>query len=551
MAYIVPSDISQLALAGGKTLELDTLRILRNSLSGDYTVFHGVHWSREYAGHTVYGEVDFVVVNRSGEVLVIEQKNGPLKETEAGLIKVYGSGPKNVRDQVRRSLENMREKFKRIHGHQAGLKLDYLIYCPDYRIDNLNAATLDPSRIVDARSVESLSDRITEILGPGDAADESKWETVVRFLEQSFEVVPDIHAFVSAQETAFTRLSGGLVNIVKNIDMAPMRLWVEGAAGSGKSAVGRYIFDREVAAGRRPLFVCFNRPLAEKLKHAVVSGGYVNTWYGLCASFLEQRGHKLDFKQMQQDPEFWSRIQEQVVDEEITDEWLFDTLIVDEGQDFEPLWLDMLHSFLRKDAGILWLQDESQNIRGGGGVELTGFVRYRCLANHRSPESIARFIQRHSPFPFECANSLPGLGVGVSRYDELEDQPKIVGRVVRDLLKRGFQHTDMAILTCRGIGKSVFSDRHRVGDQTLRRFTGEYDLFGNQVMSDGKLTFDSIYRFKGQQAPAVILVDVDPNSEDSDRANRILHTGMTRATVRLEIVTRQGNPLTCDFSSSR
>jgi hypothetical protein len=551
MAYIVPADISQLALAGGKTPELETLHILKSALPSDYTVFHGVHWSQEYKGYTVYGEVDFVVVNRSGEVLLIEQKNGPLEETGAGLIKVYESGPKNVKDQVRRSLENMREKFKRIHGHQAGLKLDYLIYCPDYRIENLNAAALDQSRIVDARTSGNLSNRIEDILGPGDPAEDSKWETVLRFLEQSFEVVPDIHAFVSAQETAFTRLSGGLVNIVKNIDMMPMRLWVEGVAGSGKSAVGRFIFDRQVAAGRRPLLVCFNRPLAEKLNHAVVPGGYVNTWYGLCAKFLEQRGHALDFKQMQGDSEFWSRVQERVVDEEITDEWMFDALIIDEGQDFEPLWLDILEKFLRKNADIVWLQDSSQNIRGGVGVELAGFVGYRCLANHRSPESIARFIQRHSPFPFECANSLPGLGVGVSRYDDLQDQPKIVGNIVRDLLQRGFQHSDMAIVTCRGIAHSVFSDRLRVGDQTLRRFTGEYDLFGNQVMSDGRLTFDSIYRFKGQQAPAVILVDVDLKENDPDRANRLLHTGMTRATVRLEIVTRNGNPLTSGFSSTR
>jgi hypothetical protein len=549
MAYIVPSDISQLALAGGKTLELETLRVLKKNLPADYVVFHGVHWSREYKGHTAYGEVDFVVVNRAGEVLLIEQKNGALEETGDGLIKVYESGRKNVGDQVRRSIENMREKFKWVNGPRARLVLDYLIYCPDYRIADLNAAALDRSRIVDAKSRENLAVRIGEILGPGDPVESSKRETVHRFLEQTFEVVPDIHAHISEQEKAFTRLSGGLAGILRNFDMKPMRLCVDGAAGSGKSVVARSFFDRALSAKSRPLLVCFNRPLAEKFKHGVARGGYVNTWNGLCAKFLEGRGHTLDYGEMGSDPDFWMRVQERVVDEEKSDDWLFDTLIVDEGQDFEPLWFDVLESFLRDDADILWLQDASQNIRKGGGVELKNFVGYRCLSNYRSPESIARFIQRHSPFPFECANDLPGLGVRVSRYGAPEDQPKLVGKVISELTERGFKHSDIVILTCRGVRNSIFSDRERVGNQRLRQFTNKYDLFGNQVMTEGRLTFDSIYRFKGQQAPAVILVDVDPNAEDTERAHRLLHTGMTRATVRLEIVTRDGNPMTSGYSS--
>ena len=116
MAHIIPSDITEVALAGATDPELATLSRLRRDLTGDYVVFHGVHWSREYTGHTVYGEVDFVVVNRSGRVLLIEQKNGQLAETPDGLVKHYPGGPKSVNDQVRRALENVREKFFWLHG---------------------------------------------------------------------------------------------------------------------------------------------------------------------------------------------------------------------------------------------------------------------------------------------------------------------------------------------------------------------------------------------------------------------------------------------------
>ena len=77
------------------------------------------------------------------------------------------------------------------------------------------------------------------------------------------------------------------------------------------------------------------------------------------------------------------------------------------------------------------------------------------------------------------------------------------------------------MLTCRAVNKSVFSTLQEVGGLGLRHFTGEYDKDGNQLWTPGLLTFDSIYRFKGQEAPAVILVDVDPNSEQLKRAEQL------------------------------
>ena len=97
------------------------------------------------------------------------------------------------------------------------------------------------------------------------------------------------------------------------------------------------------------------------------------------------------------------------------------------------------------------------------------------------------------------------------------------------------------MLTCHGVGNSVFSACEKVGKVRLRRFTDDYDLFGNQLSTDGQLAFDSIYRFKGQEAPAVILVDVDPGPDRMDRAQRLLYCGMTRAVVRLDIVVNRAN----------
>ena len=54
------------------------------------------------------------------------------------------------------------------------------------------------------------------------------------------------------------------------------------------------------------------------------------------------------------------------------------------------------------------------------------------------------------------------------------------------------------------------------------------------------LLFESIRRFKGLQAAAVLLVDVDPRP-DRDVDLKALYCGMSRATVHLEMFAQRDN----------
>ena len=184
MARIVPSDITRLALSGAPTQELETLQQLKTELPSDYTVFHGIHWSREYEAWSHFGEIDFVVLNRSGDVLFIEQKNGMLEQSAAGLVKHYGQSEKNVADQIHWSVDKVREKYKWQNGSAQPLVVDYLIYCPDYRIKQLNAAGLNSERVVDAAARDGLAGRIQMILGPGTSARDGRFEQVEEFFSR-------------------------------------------------------------------------------------------------------------------------------------------------------------------------------------------------------------------------------------------------------------------------------------------------------------------------------------------------------------------------------
>jgi hypothetical protein len=537
MARIIPSDISPLALAGAHSRELETLAFLKDQLGPDYVVFHSVHWSFSHGQGTRFGEIDFILVNRAGAVLCIEQKNGALAETPDGLVKVYGERHKSVGTQIHRSLDQVRDKYQWQHPQARPLTLDYLLYCPDYRVRNLNAAGLDQSRILDAAASDGLARRIERILGPGEP-DPARRALIEDFFCQTFEVVPHIHAYRQAQERHFVRHGGGLAELIRGLEMTPFRVRVSGTAGSGKSLLASVFARDQAAQGRRVLMVCFNRPLADRLQ-ILLPEIRANTFYGFCDLFLRSRGETLDYGRMNQ-PDFWNAIQDRVLAAPIPDDWRFDTLIVDEGQDFSADWLEILQLFLSGDGHILWLDDPDQNLLNKPALNQPGFVRLRVRQNYRSPYSIARFMRQHLPFDFEPANPLPGLGVGVHNYQAPEDQVKSLEAVLSHLLSLGFASEEIVILSLQGVGKSPLWRSERIGRQVIRRFTGNYRPDGSQVWSEGEITLDSLYRFKGQEAPAVILTDIE-DRKSQERLQRLLFTGMSRATVRLDLVCNQSN----------
>ena len=537
MARIIPNDIGDITLAQAERGELATLYYLMKSLPQSYHVFHGLHWTHEgYNGQRYYGEADFVVVNGEGKVLVIEQKDGSLLETDIGLVKNYGASNKDVSRQIHRTLDNLKTIYSKVSN---GLKLDadYLFYSPEYFVKNMKAAGLEQNRIVDAKSKEDLSKRIQELVKPSNTKDSSR--LVLDFLFDRYDIYPDIHAYKDLQSKAFTRLSGGLLKIISNIEMKPLRLRVKGVAGCGKSQVARFIYEKAIKDERRPMMICYNRPLKDKIESIVSEGGLVETWYGLCDKYLTEQGHVFDYERATKDPAIWKEMQEMVISSDIPEEWRFSTLIVEEGQDFNPAWYEVLELFLTDDADILWLEDAHQNVRNTETTELPDFVTYHANDNYRSPESIASFIREVLPYDFECMNPLPGLGVQVTGYTKDDEQVKIVGKIVQDLIKAGFKHEEIVVLTMKGANNSSLSSIDRIGSLEIKHFTGEYDNKGNQLFTDGRLYFESIRRFKGQQASAVVLVDVEPN--DKDWYQHLLFTGMTRATMRLEIVMNEDN----------
>lgn len=544
MARIVPDDWKHLAATGAAARERETLTLLEEALPADYTVYHGVHWTRLNQNFSVFGEADFVIVSPAGRVMIVEQKTGFLRETPKGLVKVHLQTERNVAIALARTIEGLHRRFTAAFG--AGTYfIEELLYCPDHVVRNAAIAGVNPARIVDA----ARKDRLAAIVREALPADEPRLPCAAKihhFLADELALTPDASALVGAAGTLVTRLAGGLATWARRLEFSPFRLRVIGTAGSGKTQLAVQVMKDAVERDQRVLYVCFNRPLADHIARVAPPGVKVANYHQLCDWIARDAGRAPDFGRA----DVFDQLEQTFAQTPIDAHWQFDVVIVDEGQDFMQPWVAALERLLRPGAAWWWLEDPLQNLYMRESVTLDGWTVLRESTNYRSPRDILDYVREMAgPVSQDAArlvagSPFDGSDVAVSTYEHHDGPQAAEGivdatkRAITQALGLGFRRQDIVVLSFRGREGSVLTALDHLGPHRLRSFTGKYDLFGNPEYREGDVLLESIYRFKGQAAPCVIFTEIDFETLD-ERVARKLFVGATRATMKLILVASQ------------
>jgi hypothetical protein len=374
MAIIVPDGWREIgkgpgdsSAISGAAREIETLARLADALPDAYTVYHAVHWTRLEQGYALFGEIDFVVVNQAGDLLLIEQKSGFLEEGADGLKKRYAEKSKSVPIQMARSLAALQTKLYLRPGCRD-VHLDSLLYCPDYQVKQIETAGIAPERIVDARRRDQLASLICGISAAGTDSEPRCAASGAPLPARHRALETDVSALIGQARSLVTRISGGLAHWARQLEFTPYRLRVSGTAGSGKTQLALAEFRAAVEQGLRPLYLCYNRPLADQFQRIAPTGGLVCTLHMLCDQRLRAAGEVPDFNR----PDAFETLLARAASLPMDADWLFDVVIVDEGQDFTEDWRDLALRHLRPQGRALWLEDPLQN--------LYGRARSRCRA---------------------------------------------------------------------------------------------------------------------------------------------------------------------------
>lgn len=552
MARIHPAGWQQLPAEGRLARQRATLGALADGLPDSYTVYHDVHWTRvldaniAHPGHTsLFGQADFIVAGPGGKLLLIQQINGFLDETPDGLVHTYRKQRQVVAVQLLQQAAHLRARLTQQLG-EGTPPLDILLYCPDHRVRQPGSAGLDPARLIDADQRDQLVPRIQALLREDDDAHATPADPRQhRFFVDELALVPEIGAIAGQAEALYTRLSGGLAHWARQIEMTPFRLRVTGTAGSGKTQLALAVLHDAVRAGRTPLYVCFNRPLADHVALLAPHGARVASYHQLCDQLLRAHGQHCDLQGAA--AHRWQEAAFAALP--LRDEDRVDELIIDEGQDFHANWRDSLLRLLRPDGRAWWLEDPQQNLYELPEVALPGWVRIRSESNYRSPADIVQHLNRHLHLaqPVQAGSPVTGASVELEVWDGPEQLHDKTLRAITRALGLGFRRDMIALVTFRGREHSALATQARLGPHHLRHFTGSYDLLQNPIYTDGDFLIDSVHRFKGQSAPCVIFTEIDFDTFDL-RTQRKLFVGATRASMKLILVasTRAASHLQTD-----
>jgi ATP:corrinoid adenosyltransferase len=343
------------------------------------------------------------------------------------------------------------------------------------------------------------------------------------------------------------------------------RLLVNGLAGTGKTLLAIEIVRRAVGSGKRVLFACFNTMLGEWLAQETAPLGDACTACTVHAYMREVAGTLAD--PPAEDSAYWEEALPAAALDVLTGPAgapPYDLVVLDEAQDVITFgaYLDVLDASL---AG---------GLAGGRWVFFGDFAKqaiYRPLGG--SPERvIARYIGypppvvrldrncRNTPRVAHAAGAIAGFREGegyratlreddgreaaVLYYDGATTRTKQLLAALDLLRADGFNPGEIVVLSRRnaerssaaGVDTTPWRDRLRPLAEAGGTHTG----------------YDSIYRFKGREAPAVVLCDIDPLAEwreDSteDDVRGLLYVGATRALSRVVIVAHEAWRSVLDF----
>lgn len=543
--------------------EVEIFRRLRDDpITRDWTVLHSLDVARHVK--RTAGEVDFVVIVPGKGVLCLEVKACSRLERKEGAW-YYGSDPSpdyrgpfrqatEAMHSVRNWLTSQRPDLARV-PFGTGVIFPYVAF-------DAASGEWHPWQIIDRRSFSSgslgalllaLLDHTRGHLAAKGAlwfdraATEPQPEVchqLVQLLRPSFECLEPRKNRRQRLQEEVKRYTEEQFVALDAMAANPQVAFV-GPAGSGKTVLALEAVRRSAAGGRRVLFLCFNSFLSTWLQEQVA--GWPDR-ERIEVSTLHAQLRKV--AQVQVPPgagaDFWERDLPQEAALRLIERGegsQFDELVLDEAQDLlSAEYLSFLDLCLRSGIGAgrwrMFGDFAKQNIYGANRHSLRALSPY--LANREPLWYNLTVNCRNTPRIAQYAEYLGALSPGYSRvlrpddqrspelvyYRDKAHQQQLLVEKLAGLYEDGFSGDEIVVLSTRHDASSA------AAAITASPWAGRLRPYA--TAGSGHIGYCTMHAFKGLEAPAVVLTDVE--QLDDAAAQDLLYVGMTRALDRLVVL---------------
>lgn len=507
------------------------------NLSDDFYVFHSFKMTN-VKNNTIYeNEIDFVILNKNYGVICLEAKSGAVYYANGYWY--YENGTKMAHDGPFNQAQS--NKYKLLHAIEekplvapllSRLKLLHCVWFPSLTRQDVKASAYPPE--ADKNLVltkESLSDPTEDILrifgielpnGVHTSLNDEEFNLLLKSVFcQEFKVFPSASFDDDLKKIVFHRLLSEQTAVLDFLCEQRTAV-INGAAGTGKTMIAVEKAQRHAIDGETVLFLCYNINLKEYLEK---NYHYDNVSYYTLAGYA--------CKVCNTSIPDYHKLQEILEEQYVYNKFPYKHVIIDEGQDFgidaieETDILRTIKECVTSDnnpEGTFYVfYDRLQSVHSS---KIPSYIedadcKLTLYRNCRNTENIAKTSL--SLFPQRKLKVIDGCVAGkptdVHFCPDEKSEVDCINSVIDDYVVHGLKN--IVILTCKTESTSVLSSEIKNG-----RFRNKY-------------LFSSCRKFKGLEADAVILVDVD-SSTFADSA-KIFYVGSSRARLRLAVITKMTN----------
>ncbi|MFZ6005811.1 MAG: NERD domain-containing protein [Actinomycetota bacterium] len=520
MGRLVPDDFPLSSLVNGA--ERQVVEAFRDGLSDGWLILPDVGLRADRRDH----QLDVVLVHAGWGVVDIEVKGHRMTVRDGAWCSDGRPLDPQPMQQARANAYALRDTLRAMGGELSRLDVEYGVALPNtVELDGLLPPDVAVVQLLTASSLEEPQDAIEALVSDrrgGQALSPAAVEAIVATLRPDVELTYDPEARARSTRQRLDEICANQVAALETLD-ANRRAYVSGRAGTGKTRLAMGWARRAFVRDERVLLTCYNDPLAAGMAaqlpddERLVIGGFLRV-------ALELDGMpSLPIPELA-DHEWWTV----TAVEHLQAHWhqvteRFDTIVVDEGQDFSPTWMALLERLLDPDGPrrMLVVADDAQDLYTRGFLTPSpedGWAVAELVNNCRNTHEIARLLRRHLDGARSPAIGPSALGVEWLPAPTLPEVVDAVNARLVDLLE--IDERDPSSIVVATFTTSV-RDALRV----------ELGLVPWEQRGIGRIACENVHRIKGLEADCVILA-----SPTADVADALLYVGISRAVSQLVLV---------------
>ncbi|HHY11027.1 MAG TPA: hypothetical protein GX529_00175, partial [Firmicutes bacterium] len=518
-------------------------------------------------GLQAIGEADFVVVHPELGYVVFEVKQGNImyangrwhefKPSRSGASHHTRPMAKDPVDQAQKAMWAILERYKEKSGdNRFPLHIRFALCFPETKIlagelpDFLN-----PNSIFLYDDLDNLDAKIRSLFPKCSKPDRIATQILIdRVLSPSFKVFAlleeQIQMFHSTAERVLTDEQS---RILEETELDKKKVFF-GAAGTGKTYLAMEKARQLADSGKRVLLTCFNKNLAVDLRRQIPSEITCSNFHDFLVEVLGKKGLDVSVPEHPDEQQaFFNDILPEMGFDYYTDApeaARFDSIIVDEGQDFHESWLVCLESMLRdrEDGEFYIFADPNQDLFGVAPEHLMRLPvsKHRLTRNLRNTETISDWLAPFVPHGHLKPVLRGGIPVTYHPWETPQGEKRMIERETGRLVSQGIRPGRILILSPNRLENSSLAGCEKIGSWPLVDFrrlgAGKFKLQGSPGAGARRTSpprtpgnavrFATIRSFKGLESDIVFLIGLKAGRRTCTDAD--IYVGASRARFMLQ-----------------